>query len=117
MVPRFIPDDTVFEHKPKDVATDLPDTASYKPVDFQTTALTQSRVQLTWDETDRRRAKQTAEVFQSKKKVEALESHMQAYLASSSSEEEEEEEERDGDGEKDKEEGMYIKKKVIPQNE
>lgn len=49
---RFIPDDTSFdEDEPTDVCTDLPDTNSYKPRQFTTTALQQAKVDLTWDET------------------------------------------------------------------
>ena len=87
---RFIPDDTTFDHEPKDVAMEMPDTAQYKPMEFQTAALTHSKVLLTWDENDRRRARQTAEVFSSKN-MEDMESHIQAYLASSSEDEDEEE--------------------------
>ncbi|XP_041468958.1 ESF1 homolog isoform X2 [Lytechinus variegatus] len=97
---RFVPDDTTFDHEPKDTASEAPDASQFKPLEFQTTALTRSSVQLTWDENDKRRAKETDELFKSRKKMEEMESHIQAYLASSSEEEEEEEEEdgrKDGD--------------------
>ncbi|XP_054728274.1 ESF1 homolog [Anastrepha obliqua] len=49
---RFVPNDTTFdEDEPTDVCTDLPDTNSYKPRQFTTTALQQAKVDLTWDET------------------------------------------------------------------
>ncbi|XP_030854730.1 ESF1 homolog isoform X1 [Strongylocentrotus purpuratus] len=87
---RFIPDDTTFDHEPKGVACEAPEASQFKPLEFQTTALTRSSVQLTWDENDKRRAKETDELFKSRKKMEEMESHIQAYLASSSEEEEEE---------------------------
>ena len=93
---RFIPDDTTFDHEPKGVACEAPEASQFKPLEFQTTALTRSSVQLTWDENDKRRAKETDELFKSRKKMEEMESHIQAYLESSS---EEEEEEEDEDGE------------------
>lgn len=92
---RFIPDDTTFDHEPKGVACEAPEASQFKPLEFQTTALTRSSVQLTWDENDKRRAKETDDLFKSRKKMEEMESHIQAYLASSSEEEEEEEDGED----------------------
>ena len=76
-----------FDDQPKDSATEMPDAALYKPVEFRTTALHQSKVELTWDETDHVREKRTLEVF-GKKDLE--EADVQAYLASSSGEEDSE---------------------------
>ncbi|CAH1791290.1 unnamed protein product [Owenia fusiformis] len=49
---RFIPNDMTFDDPPSSVASDMPDQATYKPSMFFTTALNQSKVALTWDETD-----------------------------------------------------------------
>lgn len=49
---RFVPDDTIFDDdEPREVCTELPDSTSYKPRQFTTTALQQAKVDLTWDET------------------------------------------------------------------
>ncbi|XP_038072502.1 ESF1 homolog [Patiria miniata] len=91
---RFIPDDVAFDNEPKEVATELPDTSLYKPVEFRTSALHQSRVELTWDETSHQRAIKTAEAFK-KKNVEDMD--VSAFLASSSDEDGEERWELDFD--------------------
>ena len=80
---------TFDDQEPKDVALDMPDKDLYEaPSQFRTTALHQSKVELTWDETDHVRAKKTIEVFK-KKDLDGVD--MRAYLASSSEEEEEDE--------------------------
>ncbi|XP_055356375.1 ESF1 homolog [Paramacrobiotus metropolitanus] len=78
---RFIPDEMEFDHEPKSKVTSLP--ANYKPSEFVISALQQSRVRCSWDETSRDRKPLTANEWE---KVDDL----QAYLASSSSEEEDE---------------------------
>ncbi len=80
---------TFDEQEPKDTATEMPDSALYKPVEFRTTALHQSKVELTWDETDHVREKKTIEAF-GKKDMEEVD--LQDYLASSSGGEEDGEE-------------------------
>jgi hypothetical protein len=50
---RFVPDEMEFDRKPVSEATDVP--AAYSALKFQTSALQQSKVSLTWDETDVRR--------------------------------------------------------------
>ncbi|XP_032228772.2 ESF1 homolog isoform X2 [Nematostella vectensis] len=82
---RFIPDDMEFEHEPTSSATEMPDLNTYKPPEFETTALHQSNVKLTWDETDANRLKTTMKKF-SKGDIEAMD--FKAYLASSSDDEE-----------------------------
>ncbi|XP_073284107.1 pre-rRNA-processing protein esf1-like isoform X2 [Primulina huaijiensis] len=52
---RFIPDSMNFEQQPRDVATEAP--ADYEGLDFQTRALQQSNVHLTWDEDEPQRVK------------------------------------------------------------
>ncbi|XP_068141375.1 ESF1 homolog [Drosophila tropicalis] len=50
---RFIPDDTTFdEDEPTQECNEMPDSSSYKPRQFTTTALQQAKVDLTWDETN-----------------------------------------------------------------
>lgn len=86
---RFIPDDMTFDHPPKAECTELP--ASYKPSLFFTTALCQSKVDLTWDETDYNRLKVTMNPALGKRsrkaRAEIKEEDFKAYLASSSDEE------------------------------
>ncbi|KAM7271541.1 hypothetical protein ACFE04_030755 [Oxalis oulophora] len=52
---RFIPDSTEFKHPPRDVATEAP--ANYKGLEFETRALQQSKVHLSWDEDEPDRVK------------------------------------------------------------
>ncbi|PIA26756.1 hypothetical protein AQUCO_08900010v1 [Aquilegia coerulea] len=52
---RFIPNTMQFEHPPRDVATEAP--TKYEGVDFHTQALQQSKIRLTWDEDEPKRAK------------------------------------------------------------
>lgn len=54
---RFIPDDIVFEHAPRDEATSAP--VDHKLIDFHTKALQHTRVKLTWDQDDPERRKLT----------------------------------------------------------
>ncbi|GCB80439.1 hypothetical protein scyTo_0016203 [Scyliorhinus torazame] len=98
LLPRFIPDELAFENEPKDVAADV-DLAAYKPKYFTSTALSTSKAELTWDETDHERVTTLTKQF---KKDEIEEMDFNAYLASSSEEdeadvEEEKEPEQEGD--------------------
>ncbi|XP_013398930.1 ESF1 homolog [Lingula anatina] len=81
---RFVPDGMTFDQKPKSVATDMPDATVYKPNLFVTTALNQTKVDCTWDETDRDRTALTMRDFS---KEELQEMDVKAYLASSSDDE------------------------------
>lgn len=80
---RFVPDDTLFEHEPKSVATEMPAVSNYQPTQFLNTALQQSTVRLTWDETDIRRMQATSKQF-SKDDLETMD--FKDYIASSSDE-------------------------------
>nr|CAB3243701.1 ESF1 homolog [Phallusia mammillata] len=86
---RFIPDDTTFdEHPPKDTSDHIPNIDEYKAPDFVTTALNQSKVDLTWDETDRKRLAVTMRKFT----AEELENmDLKDFLASSSGSDEDDE--------------------------
>ncbi|XP_073230335.1 ESF1 homolog [Porites lutea] len=87
---RYIPDDMEFDHEPHSVATGIPASGTYSAPEFSTTALHQTNVKLTWDETDPGRQRATMRKF---KKEDLLEMDFNAYLASSS----DEEDEHDGD--------------------
>lgn len=83
---RFIPDDMTFEDAPKDVCTELPDLAKYKPRLFTTTALQQAKVELTWDENDVDR-KELNEKMMTGKLNEIADTDLRKYVAYSSEEE------------------------------
>ncbi|XP_078672840.1 ESF1 homolog [Branchiostoma floridae x Branchiostoma belcheri] len=105
---RFIPDDMTFEEQqPTQVATDAPPT--YKPSVFFNTALQQTSVELTWDETNKERLDVTMRKFK-EEDIDKLD--LTEYLASSSGEEDaglvnligassDDEEQEDDDEEKD----------------
>ncbi|XP_035685402.1 ESF1 homolog [Branchiostoma floridae] len=80
---RFIPDDMTFDdQKPTQVATDVPPT--YNPSVFFNTALQQTSVELTWDETNKERLNVTMRKFK-EEDIDKLD--LTEYLASSSGEE------------------------------
>lgn len=78
---------TFDDRDPSSVASDT-DTLSHVPSQFVTSALQQSTVRLTWDETDPRRLSTTMKKYS---KEEALDANLREYLASSSSDSEFEE--------------------------
>ncbi|XP_060687071.1 ESF1 homolog [Hemiscyllium ocellatum] len=94
---RFIPDELTFEDEPKDVSTDV-DLAVYKPKYFTSTALSTSKAELTWDETDHERITTLTKQFN---KDEIEEMDFKAYLASSSEEDDEAEMEEEKESEQD----------------
>ncbi|KFB40256.1 AGAP003294-PA-like protein [Anopheles sinensis] len=88
---RFIPDDMEFDDEPKDHCTELPDMSKYVPRIFTTSALTQAKVELTWDENDPDR-KEFNEKIRDGKWAQMPESELKKYVVCSSSDEEDEEE-------------------------
>merc|ERR1711971_535697 len=91
---RYIPDDMTFTSPATDSCTAAPDPSKYQPKIFQTTALQQQKVELTWDETDPNRGKAMKRAFE----VEGDEMEEVARdLIAPPSEEEEDEENEEGD--------------------
>ncbi|KAJ4368018.1 pre-rRNA-processing protein esf1 [Neocucurbitaria cava] len=84
---RFVPDGTTFDQETHDECKKLPD--GYKPNEFTTSALTHSRVKLTWDEDDATRKEVQKRAF-SRKEID--ENELQAYLGTDESSSEDEEE-------------------------
>ncbi|XP_033104919.1 ESF1 homolog [Anneissia japonica] len=84
---RFIPDDVTFDHEPTSYITDAGDMTTYKPSKFKTTALHQSKVELTWDETDRERTRIMQQAFEND---EFNDQDMKMLIASSDDDEDEE---------------------------
>ncbi|CAF0742358.1 unnamed protein product [Rotaria sordida] len=83
---RFIPDSVTFDSSilPRDQCTKLPDKTLYKPILFRNTALTQTKVRCTWDETPIERRQLTKKKYT----LEELDQvNLDAYLASESDEE------------------------------
>ncbi|XP_062585865.1 ESF1 homolog [Saccostrea cucullata] len=117
---RFIPDDMEFTEESKSVCTEMP--AAYNPSLFVSTALAQSKVNLTWDETDQDRIKVTMNNLSQRKKTDDVnEEDFRAYLASSSEEEEDNDEDRpvdddDNDNEDDNEERQIQKYRSLLQS-
>lgn len=71
--------------EPREKCTDMPDLSTYKPRLFRTTALTQVKVDLTWDETDPARQ----DLIRAAHEGKLDEAHLDRFLAASSSDEEE----------------------------
>jgi len=100
---RFIPDSVTFDSSipPHDQCTQLPDKTLYKPILFRNTALTQTKVRCTWDETpiERRRLTKKKYTLEELDKVD-----LDAYLASESDEEPQDDDENneESDDENDK---------------
>lgn len=91
---RFIPDSVIFDSSipPHDQCTQLPDKGIYKPTLFRNTALTQTKVRCTWDETpmERRRLTRKKYTLEELEKVD-----LDAYLASESDEEQQDDDDDD----------------------
>lgn len=78
---RFIPDGENFEDEPREECSSLPE--QYEPNEFVTDALQHSKVKLTWDDDDPKKAQFAKKAF-SKAEIDDME--LKAYLASSDSE-------------------------------
>ena len=81
---RFIPDSMIF-NSPHDQCTQLPDKLVYKPIRFRNTALTQTKVRCTWDETPIKRRRLTKKRNYTVEELDQV--NLDAYLASESDEE------------------------------
>lgn len=63
---RYIPDDMTFEDEPREIFTESQTTVDYQPSTFQSSALSQAKVEVTWDETDFDRLSRRVSALQSK---------------------------------------------------
>ncbi|PWA79792.1 NUC153-like protein [Artemisia annua] len=92
---RFIPDSMEFKHPARDVATEAP--ANYEGIDFQTRALQQSKIDLTWDENEPQRSKKLDKInADEESEYVKYENELKDFIASSDSESDED----DSDGNK-----------------
>jgi len=85
---RFVPADMEFS-SPASACRSLPQPDRYKPKSFSTTALQNSKVELTWDEEDQNRAKTLKEAFNKVDEDEGMDA--MAHLIASASEDESDE--------------------------
>ncbi|GLT82595.1 hypothetical protein SLE2022_009580 [Rubroshorea leprosula] len=83
---RFIPDTMEFKHPPRDVATEEP--AKYEGLYFQTQALQQSKIHLSWDEDEPQRVKTLKRKFNDEQLAEL---ELKEFLASDESESDDDE--------------------------
>lgn len=91
---RFIPESMEFPHPPRDVANEAP--VDYEGLDFQTRALQQSNVALSWDDDEPHRVKTLRRKFNEKQLAEL---ELKEFLASDESDSDEDENEGEDDGE------------------
>lgn len=102
---RFIPDSMEFKHAPRDVATEAP--GSYEGNNFETRALQQTKVRLTWDEDEPQRSKTLKRKYNAEQLAEL---ELKEFLASDGSESDENEnndDAEDGADKKNKKQNMY----------
>jgi len=83
---RFVPDGMTFDDEPTQMCDSMPGEGTYEPNRFVTTALNQSKVDLTWDETDKRRVSIMTKRFT---EDELKDMDFKEFLASSSDEDDE----------------------------
>ncbi|OUC48473.1 hypothetical protein D917_06151, partial [Trichinella nativa] len=73
---KFVPDEMTFdESKIKDSASDVNAVVGYRPNYFRTTALCQTKVDLTWDETDYHRTQKIRQAFDAVKNFDDIDLH------------------------------------------
>lgn len=102
---RFIPDSMEFKHQPRDVAKHAP--ADYEGLDFQTRALQQTKIHLTWDDDEPQRTKTLKRKFNDDQLAEL---ELQEFLASDESDSSDSENEdvmQHGSAKKPKKQDMY----------
>ncbi|XP_071731242.1 pre-rRNA-processing protein esf1 [Rutidosis leptorrhynchoides] len=92
---RFIPDSMEFKHPARDVATEAP--PNYEGIDFETRALQQSKISLTWDEVEPQRVKKFKRKINVDKESEYVKDEQEFKDLIASSDSESDEEENDGD--------------------
>ncbi|CAF3474081.1 unnamed protein product [Rotaria socialis] len=115
---RFIPDSVIFDSSipVQDQCTQLPDKSVYKPILFRNTALTQTKVRCTWDETPIERRRLTKKKYT----LEELEQvNLDTYLASESDDELEDNDDNDvneGSDDENKNDNGVFKVPNVPDN-
>jgi len=100
---RFVPDEMEFGDSPTDICLTKPDQDKYQAKTFQTTALQQQKVELTWDETDPQREKSMKKAFEAMGKdgdLDELE-NVKNLIASASEDDGEDDADKSGDEESD----------------
>lgn len=94
---RFIPQDMKFTENPTEVCVTPPDPNKYQPKIFQTSALQQQKVELTWDETDPNKLKAMRRAFEVEAEDE-MEKVGRELIASASEDDDDEDNEVVGSG-------------------
>ncbi|KAL5557512.1 hypothetical protein UlMin_039748 [Ulmus minor] len=99
---RFIPDSMEFKHPPRDFATEAP--ANYEGLDFQTQALQQSKIDLSWDVDEPDRVKTLKRKFNADQLADL---ELKEFLASDESGSDDDEDDTATEDKKDKKRDMY----------
>jgi len=88
---RFIPDDTTFDDPPVSTCTSIPEKSQYRPKYFNSSALTNKKVKLSWDEQDAEREHRIKKAYKDIDNDEEDFSFAKGLIASASEDEKEEE--------------------------
>ena len=83
-MPRMLSTTFLGFQEPKEVCDSI-DLENYKPLDFVNTALQQTKVELTWDETDPARRELTHNITEAAKKGDIKDADLENIVALSSS--------------------------------